>query len=113
MQCEVVLPVKDIDRCRCFYRDTLALGEPVIDSKNFLQFQLNVDTALTLEKDNAPQYPPGRAYLRLSLENFDQVKRNLDEQEIPLVPYDISSTNEWFRIIDPEGNIILIKSADK
>ena len=111
MRCEVVLPVKNIDRCRYFYRETLALGEPVVDSCNFLQFQLNDDTMLTLERDNAPQYTPCRAFLRLELENFAAVKRNLDEQETALAPYDISSTGEWFRLIDPEGNILVIKAA--
>ena len=45
----LVLRVRDIQKCRSFYRDTLGLGAPILDSPFWVEFQICDDGKLCLE----------------------------------------------------------------
>lgn len=49
----VIIKVNNIDLCRNFYRNVLNLGNPVIDSSFVVEFQINNDFFLMLEKTDA------------------------------------------------------------
>ena len=48
-----IIKVNNIDLCRNFYRNVLDLGDPVIDSSFGVEFQINNDFFLMLEKTDA------------------------------------------------------------
>ena len=50
---EIVIQVNDLEQCRYFYRELLALGEPVIDSSVTAVFKLSQETQLVLKKSSA------------------------------------------------------------
>lgn len=43
-----VIKVRDLDRCRTFYRDVLQLGAPLTDSNSRTEFELNQGARLIL-----------------------------------------------------------------
>lgn len=49
----VIIKVNNIDICRNFYRNVLNLGDPVSDSSFFVEFQINDNFFLMLEKTDA------------------------------------------------------------
>ena len=46
----VVIQVSNLDLCRAFYRDVLGLGAPVMDSSFWVEFRLDSQSSLFLEK---------------------------------------------------------------
>ena len=46
----VIIKVNDLDLCRKFYRDVLNLGDPVLDSSFWVEFQTDDGFSLMLEK---------------------------------------------------------------
>ncbi|MDD5728000.1 MAG: hypothetical protein PHV59_05480 [Victivallales bacterium] len=49
----VIIKVNDLDLCRNFYRDVLDLGDPVLDSNFWVEFQTESGFSLMLEKTAA------------------------------------------------------------
>ena len=49
----VIIKVNNIDICRNFYRNVLNLGDPVTDSNFCVEFQINDNFFLMLEKTDA------------------------------------------------------------
>ena len=45
----LVLRVRDLQKCRAFYRDTLLLGSPVLDTPFWVEFQMCESGKLCLE----------------------------------------------------------------
>ena len=46
----VVIQVSNLELCRAFYRDVLGLGAPVMDSSFWVEFRLDSQSSLFLEK---------------------------------------------------------------
>ena len=46
----IVIKVENLDVCRPFYRDLLELGTPLTDSNFWVEFRLDADASLVLEK---------------------------------------------------------------
>ena len=49
----IVLRVRDLTKCRAFYRDVLDLGNPVIDSNFQSVFDLGGDSSLCLQTEDS------------------------------------------------------------
>ena len=71
MDCEIVLLVENIDICRYFYRETLGLGEPEMDSNFEVIFRLNESTVLVLEQCDAKYLEHSSSACRFALNISD------------------------------------------
>lgn len=105
----LVLRVRDIGKCRAFYRDTLALGTPVLDSPFWVEFQMCDGGKLCLEaidpktvlarQDSSPVW-----MMEADEELTEQLASfRLPQQKTPeIMGYSVTA----FR--DPEGNVFYL-----
>lgn len=107
---ETILTVRDLELCRCFYRDTLALGEPVCDNNYSVSFRLGSDSHLMLVKESElmPCRNTNGCFISLDHPQFDLVAANLQKEDMPLVPLQLTAAIRCYRGCDPEGNIFLL-----
>ena len=110
----VIIKTHNIDACRAFYRDILGLGAPVIDSNFWVEFKLQEDVALVLEK--IPEGEPvsaehGNTSWMLRLENLETVISRLKEHGYEPLKTDCERLGIKVNAFkDPEGNIFYLYS---
>ncbi len=63
----IVLRVRDLTKCRAFYRDVLDLGNPVIDSNFQSVFAIGEESSLCLEADTTAAALSGQDDARMAL----------------------------------------------
>ena len=113
----LVLRVRDLQRCRTFYRDTLQLGSPVLDTPFWVEFQMCEGGKLCLEfvrdqNDESNGKSPSVWMMEADeelLERLTSAGYKLPEQKVASVEgYPVTA----FR--DPEGNIFYLaeKNSD-
>ena len=111
MRYGTVLQVNDLNLCRCFYRDTLNLGEPEIDSTELTVFRLNCDgeVFLVLQKNPLPclEHASSAVSWFMKLPDATAIAKKLECDGYPVCAVDLYG-EEFFRISDPEGNAFFI-----
>ena len=107
MDCEIVLLVENIDICRYFYRETLGLGEPEMDSNFEVIFRLNESTVLVLEQCDAKylEHSSSACRFALNISDFEVLKLRMQKNGTPLTEEFTRYGKKAFRGIDPEGNV--------
>ena len=107
----IVIKVSNLEISRAFYRDTLQLGDPVMDSNFWVEFSLPCGSSLYLEKlDEKAASPAVKS--RISWVYKTDAKAMIER----LAEYDYNSTTtrelrvgfELVKFYDPEGNSFYI-----
>lgn len=109
----IVLRVRDLAKCRVFYRDILELGNPVIDSNFQCVFTVGRESSLSLEAV-CPEDPLPAAESRIALlmifEDSESVIERLESSGYPaLNQVDGDSEAGVLEFHDPEGNPFYIQ----
>lgn len=106
-----LIRVSDINRVRAFYRDILELGDPLIDSNFWLEFNLPGNGILAIEQSSG--VTPGENRQDVScLIGVDELDKRLKELEGHAVtairPSREVPGRQTATICDPEGNLITL-----
>ena len=110
MRYEIVLQVRSMDLFRFFYRDTLELGEPAVDSIELVCFRLDENFSLVLEQCSAPylEHASSATQWTLCTSNFDQLcSKLLKAEETPGEEF-CHLGRRARRFSDPEGNVFIL-----
>ena len=112
----IVIQVSNLELCKAFYRDVLGLGAPVTDSTFWVEFKLDAQASLFLEKSDVldtASIKHGRLSwiyrtadpegLKETLAAYGYVTQKVSTDQIGFPVY---------RLHDPEGNPFFIASAD-
>ena len=110
MRCDSVILVENLDVCRYFYRNTLGLGEPVIDSNYAVAFPLADGAMLILEKVsvNFMEHASGAIRLVFHVDDLDAFAGRLAGEGVVVEKAFSCFYENALRISDPEGNVILL-----
>jgi catechol 2,3-dioxygenase-like lactoylglutathione lyase family enzyme len=111
----IVLRVKDIQKCKSFYRNELALGSPLLDTPFWVEFQLCGDGKLCLESVSDPLQPVNGNVPVWMLETDPEIIDHLtaagcktDHQpSVQITGYNVTAFH------DPEGNLFYLKCNDQ
>ena len=104
----LVLRVRDIQKCRTFYRNTLGLGSPVLDSPFWVEFQMSDGGKLCLEAADPEMLSATGSSAVWMMEADEELMEQLSlyklpEQNVPsIMGYSVTA----FR--DPEGNVFYL-----
>lgn len=102
----VIINVAELDIARVFYRDTLGLGSPVVDSNHWIEFQLENGLVLGIRSQTKADKLTGSAIMWVFYTtDYDAIKERLQAAHIePLrvSPPPVGLKSEVF--VDPEGN---------
>jgi len=102
----IIISVADLDRARKFYRDTLGLGAPVVDSNHWIEFQLDNGLIIGVRtQSRADQIKNSSIMWVYYTTRFDDVKNrllaeNFEPLKVPAPPVGLKA--EIYT--DPEGN---------
>ena len=102
----IIISVADLDRSRIFYRDTLGLGAPVVDSNHWIEFQMPNGLILGIRsQSNADKVKGSSVMWVFYTPEFDEVKSrlqkaNFEPLKVPAPPVGLKS--EIYT--DAEGN---------
>ena len=112
----VVIQVSYLDRCRAFYRDVLGLGAPVMDSSFWVEFRLDSQSSLFLEKSEVldTSRNGGRISWIYKTDDPDSLMDIL--ASYGYVPKKIPTDQVGFtvyRLHDPEGNPFFIAPKEE
>ena len=110
----LVLRVRDLQKCRAFYRDTLALGNPILDSPFWVEFQMCDGGKLCLEAIDpktvlARQESSPVWMMEADEELVEHLSAyRLSSQKTPaIMGYEVTA----FR--DPEGNVFYLTVSNE
>lgn len=110
----LVLRVRDMQKCRAFYRDILGLGAPLLDSPFWVEFQISDGGKLCLEaidpktviarQESSPVWMlEAEEELAVQLAAY-----RLPEQKTPtIIGYAVTAYS------DPEGNVFYLSVKNK
>ena len=102
----VIVSVDDLDKARIFYRDTLLLGSPVVDSNHWVEFQLDNGLVLGVRhQQNSSQQKGCNTMWVYFTEQYNEVRQNLLDSGYPplkIAAPPVGLKSEIFS--DPEGN---------
>ncbi|HCG27567.1 MAG TPA: hypothetical protein DE060_15935 [Lentisphaeria bacterium] len=112
----VVIQVSNLDLCRAFYRDVLGLGAPVMDSSFWVEFRLDSQSSLFLEKSEVldTSRNGGRISWIYKTDDPDSLMDIL--ASYGYVPKKIPTDQVGFtvyRLHDPEGNPFFIAPKEE
>ena len=104
----LVLRVRDIQKCRTFYRNTLGLGSPVLDSPFWVEFQMCDGGKLCLESADPETLPVAGNTAVWMMEADEELLEQLSPYRLPEqnVPAIMGYSVTAFR--DPEGNVFYL-----
>lgn len=108
-----VIRVHNLERCRAFYTRVLRLGEPVLSTNFWVEFELAPGPmVLALQQVNSvPEVPAattGNVLCCLQVDNLGEFRRHLCEHGVqPLPTEELPVGPEFFRFHDPEGNPLM------
>jgi len=111
----VIIKVNNIDLCRNFYRDVLDLGDPAIDSSFEIEFQINNDFSLVLEKTDTRflEHESSATSWSCRVDNIDEVQYRSRLHGYTLNMKKRSHEGEvLYRCQDPEKNFFYIFSDE-
>ncbi|MCM8540084.1 MAG: VOC family protein [Lentisphaeraceae bacterium] len=102
----VIVSVSELDRARVFYRDTLGLGSPVVDSNHWIEFQLDNGLVLGLCSQTKADKLKGSAVMWVFYTTeYDAIKERLQKANVE--PLRVSAPPVGLKsevFADPEGN---------
>ena len=102
----VVINVDDLGRARHFYKEVIGLGAPVVDSNNWIEFQMPNGLILGLQHQaKASKEKAGSTLWVLFHDKYDEVKERLSSAEVK--PLKVPAPPLGMRaevFADPEGN---------
>lgn len=106
MQQEIIILVNSLDLCRFFYRETLKLGEPVIDSSELVVFKLGENSSLVLEGTKAKylEHTSSAFSWSIEVEDFDAISAELEKNGNTSGEEFIRFGRRTRRVCDPESN---------
>lgn len=113
----IVVKVNDLAMCRVFYRDILALGEPVTDSSIRTEFDFNANCRLVLVKVSPGEVLPPPSERLLFCIVSDRTSELADRLAtcgyapvtfIPSCGCQDGVSDGAFAFRDPEGNLFLL-----
>ena len=112
----VVIQVSNLELCRAFYRDVLGLGAPVMDSSFWVEFRLDSQSSLFLEKSEVldTSRNGGRISWIYKTDDPDSLMDIL--ASYGYVPKKIPTDQAGFtvyRLHDPEGNPFFIAPKEE
>lgn len=105
--------VGDINRVRAFYRDTLELGDPIVDSNFWLEFKLPGAGILAIEQSNSALTNENRqdVSVLLQVDDIDTVVKKMKSKAVlPMLPAREIPGRTTVTVRDPEGNLITFYS---
>ncbi len=109
----IVLRVRDLTKCRAFYRDVLDLGNPVIDSNFQSVFALGGDSSLCLQTEDSGDSMPaaaGRMALVLIPEDAESIAERLESGGWTVRSREKGAPGSGvLECRDPEGNLFYIQ----
>ena len=111
----VIIKVNDIDLCRFFYRDVLTLGEPVVDSSFWVEFQTDSGFFLMLEKTTAGflEHESSATSWACRVPSINTVKEHFRRYGYKLnIDRRLHEGEVLYRCQDPEKNIFYIFSDE-
>ena len=110
MQQQIIIQVNSLEQCRYFYRETLKLGEPVIDSSELAVFNLDSSTALVLEQTAATylEHSSSATAWAIEVENFSVLSASLEEHGFTVGDEFLRLGRLTRQLHDPESNILYI-----
>ena len=111
----VIIKVNNIDLCRNFYRNVLDLGDPVINSGFCVEFQINNEFFLTLEKTDARflEHQSSATSWCCRVDNIDEVHHRSRLHGYKINMEKRSHEGEvLYRCQDPEKNIFYIFTGE-
>jgi len=109
-----VLSVSDIAAERAFYRDVVALGEPVMDSNVWVEFQLDGGASFCLEQaapNKAPLPPHSRMEFLFFVDSLDEFEKRYRSFDAPDLADGAPCEQTGIRAVqypDPEGNLFRV-----
>ena len=111
----IVLRVRDLTKCRAFYRDVLDLGNPVIDSNFQCVFAIGSETSLCLELDRSDTPLPPQADRMALVLIPDDAENIVERLEVggwaARNRTEGNSNSGVLKFHDPEGNLFYIQSS--
>ena len=110
------LKAKNINKLKIFYRDVIGLGDPLIDSNFWVEFDLPNNGILVLEQSNNvnPKNNKQDVSCLLISDNFELVLKTLKARKItPHRPSVEIPGRSCISITDPENNVITVISGKK
>lgn len=114
MYSEIIILTENIDLLRYFYRNTVGLKEIIVDSNDYVEFQLSASTSLILEKCSLPypEHASSACRFAIKTDNFDEIKRHMENDRTPLTENFTHSGKYSLRGSDPDGNIFVLYPPD-
>ena len=109
-----VLSVADIATERAFYRDVVGLGEPVMNSNVWVEFNLDGGCSFCLEQaaaNKAPRPAQGRADFLFFVDSIEDFEKRYLASPFPGATEGSPCEQMGFRAIqhpDPEGNLFRV-----
>ena len=110
----LVLRIRDMQKCRIFYRDTLGLGAPVLDSPFWVEFQICDGGKLCLESiDPKTVIARQESSPVWMLEAEEELADQLTSYRLPIqkTPSILGYNVTAYR--DPEGNVFYLSVKNK
>jgi predicted enzyme related to lactoylglutathione lyase len=107
----IIIKVKNIDICRSFYRDVLKLGEPVMDSSFWVEFQTPNGFTLALEKSAARflEHENSATAWICQVDNIEEARIRLRNHGFKVsIAKTLKMGETLFRCKDPENNVFYI-----
>ena len=110
----LVLRIRDMQKCRTFYRDILGLGTPLLDSPFWVEFQMGETGKLCLELvDTLPSAEEKHNVPVWMMEADEELPEQLSMYRLPeqKTPVILGYSVTAFR--DPEGNVFYLTVRKK
>lgn len=107
----VIIKVRNIDICRSFYRDMLNISDPVLDSNFLVEFRMDGNVPLIVEKHHYPEnsFPDGPPLIHLT----EPIATTLERlEQYGCEPEFIGEVDGFgiYKVHDPEANVLHITS---
>ena len=106
---ETILTVKEFDKCCSFYQGLLRDGMICVNSNFLLKLKLPNSETLKINAVNPLEdncnIQPSKLTFELEITNIEHAIEYLMQHNIKF-----STENNYIRTVDPEGNIITLKS---
>ena len=113
-----IVSVNDLDRCRAFYQHVLGLGQPVVDSNFWVEFEIVAGQMVLALKKHGPvsQAPPEQDKGHANSVAWCMQVSDLSEFQSRLIRHDcypqaasiLPNGMEALTFHDPEGNAFVI-----
>lgn len=105
----VVLKAKELDVMRHFYASILLLGDPIVDSNVWVEFQLPGGGSLALEKADATFTPNSNMYWYIQTDEISHMIKRLEDHGYHPEEMMVDCLGfNLYQCLDPEGNPFLI-----